>query len=200
MVIDYSIGAENCYTNSERLQTSARILLKNEDGTESFALFLFYIAYEEIVKAIFCLFLHKKWITKEYADPIFKHHEKKIFFYDEFFRSFQLKERRGYLGGKKLGDVPLADFQKIHASAISKHRKKTKDFLYVGLDGNDWKSPLYSIPNLEQETKEIMIKITAMTTIYLGLKEGIENQASHIDNFRFSEKDDGSFSIQYDSI
>jgi len=47
-VVNYLEGAGLCETNSDRLQTSARIILKDHDGTDPFALFLYYIAYEEM--------------------------------------------------------------------------------------------------------------------------------------------------------
>ncbi|MGI0057107.1 MAG: hypothetical protein ACREAK_07005 [Nitrosarchaeum sp.] len=55
-MVNYLEGAELCETNSDRLQTSARIILNDSNGTDSFALFLYYIAYEEIVKGILSYF------------------------------------------------------------------------------------------------------------------------------------------------
>ena len=84
-MLDYSLGADICARNSRRLETSARIILKDEDGTDSFGLFLYHIAYEEISKALFCYFVHRKWISEEFVEKIFRDHKAKIFLFDEIF-------------------------------------------------------------------------------------------------------------------
>ncbi len=40
-MVDYAEGTEHCRVNSKGLETSARIILKDEDGTDSFGLFLY---------------------------------------------------------------------------------------------------------------------------------------------------------------
>src|SRR3972149_7721990 len=126
-MLDYSEGANHCLTNSSRLETSARIILNDDNGTDSFGLFLYYIAYEEIAKAIFCLFVERGWIKEEFVDKIFRDHRVKIFLFDEIFRSFEVNGGRGYLGGKPLGDISLNDFTKTYESIIKDHRDKTTD-------------------------------------------------------------------------
>ncbi len=110
-MIDYLAGSEHCKINSERLQASARIILNDPNGTHSFALFLYHIAYEEIAKAIFCLFVHRGWVKEDFIDLVFKRHEVKIFLFEEIFRSFTVNNGVAYLGGKKLGDISLQDFK-----------------------------------------------------------------------------------------
>jgi len=67
-MVDYLEGANHCETNSNRLQYSAETILKDDDGTDSFALFLYYIAYEEIAKGVFCLFVHKGYVPEEFYE------------------------------------------------------------------------------------------------------------------------------------
>lgn len=197
--MDYLQGAEYCYTNSQRLETTARIILKDEEGTDSFALFLLYLAYEEIAKAIFCIFVHKKWVSSEFIDPIFKRHEFKIFLFEEIFRSFRIMHRVGYLGGKRLGEIPLREFEQQYESLISEHRDKTLGFLYVGKQGNTWKYPQVVISNLDEEQKLIKKKIEGLASIYNLLTEQITDEV-FVDNLKFIENDDGTFTIRYDFI
>jgi len=197
--LDYLQGAEYCNTNSRRLETSARIILKDEDGTDSFALFLFYLAYEEIAKAIFCIFAHKEWVTPEFVDPIFKRHEFKIFLFEEIFRSFMIIHGVGYLGGKRLGEIPLREFELQYESLISEHRNKTLDFLYVGKQGNTWKYPQVVISNLDEELKLIKKKIEGLASTYYLLTEQIKDEVT-VDNLKFIENDDGTFTMRYDSV
>jgi len=110
-MVDYLEGAYHCETNSDRLQTSARILLNDSNGTDSFALFLYYIAYEEIAKGIFCLFVHKGYVPEEFVDDVFVKHHPKIALFEEVFRSFAFREGFCYLGGRILGEIPLGNLR-----------------------------------------------------------------------------------------
>ena len=197
-MLDYSEGANHCLTNSSRLETSARIILNDDNGTDSFGLFLYYIAYEEIAKAIFCLFVERGWIKEEFVDKIFRDHRVKIFLFDEIFRSFEVNGGRGYLGGKPLGDISLNDFTKTYESIIKDHREKTTDFLYV--DKNDsWHIPLVTYPDVDKEEEKIRLKIEALNIIFEFLTKNYDKGTSFVNNFRIIEDKNGRFSVYYDS-
>lgn len=198
-MLNYLEGAEQCKTNSDRLQTSARIILKDKDGTDSFALFLYHIAYEEIAKGIFCLFVHRNWVTEEFVNRVFSDHKTKIFLFEEIFRSFKVLRGQGYLGGKKLGERSFDEFIKEHKSNISKYREITKDFLYVGKN-NNWKVPAVSISDIKNQEKEIQNKINALYIIYEMIKTKYDKKSLMMNNFKFYENKDGHFTVQYDSI
>ncbi len=198
-MVDYFEGANHCKTNSARLETSARIILKDDNGTDSFGLFLYFIAYEEIAKAIFCLFVARGWINEDFVNRIFIDHRTKIFLFDEIFRSFEVNAGKGFLGGKPLGDISLHDFIKFHESIIQEHRDKTKDFLYV--DKNDsWNFPLVSIPNVKEEEEKIRKKIEALNIIFEFLAKKYDKDSSTVNNFKFFENENGTFSVAYDSV
>lgn len=197
-MLNYSDGADHCKTNSDRLQTTARIILHDSDGTDSFALFLYHIAYEEISKAIFCLFVHRGWVNEEFINKVFESHKYKIFLFEEIFRSFEINNGKGYLGGKRLGDKSLKDFIKEHESAISQHREITKDFLYVDKNGQ-WKAPSVSIQNIDEEEKKIISKIGALDIIFEFIKNNYDGNSSFVNNFKFYEDKDGNFTVQYDA-
>ena len=152
-MLNYSEGAQHCKLNSARLETSARIILKDEDGTDSFGLLLYYLSYEEIAKAIFCLFVDRKWVTEDFVDYVFKYHEAKIFLFEEIFRSLEIINGKGHLGGAPIGDVLLENFIELHKRVIKEHRRKTMDFVYVGKN-NDWKVPSFSLSNIKEIGKK----------------------------------------------
>jgi len=197
-MVNYSEGADHCRTNSNRLETTARIILKDEDGTDSFGLFLYHIAYEEMAKAVFCLFVERGWVTKDFVSQIFRRHEAKIFLFEEIFRSFELNKGQGYLGGKKIGEISLEDFMKEHKPNILKHRKKTNDFLYVG-NTSPWNVPSVSISNVKDIEIEIRKKTQALDIIFEFLRKKMEGNAFFVNNFQFIENEQGNFSIQWDS-
>lgn len=198
-MVNYLEGAEHCKTNSERLETSARILLQNDDGTDSFGLFLYYIAYEEIAKAIFCLFVHRGWLQEDFVNPVFTDHRTKLFLYEEIFRSLAFSAGEPFLGGARLGDISFDEFINQHRAAIMEHRKRTKDFLYVGKK-EDWEVPQVEISNVRELEKEIKAKIVALNIIYEFVKGNTDENASVVNNFRFFENDDGTFTVRYDAI
>ena len=196
---DFLEGANHCETNSDRLQTSARIILSDEDGTDSFALFLYYIAYEEIAKGVFCLFVHKGYVPEEFIDIVFERHHPKIALFEEIFRGFAFYDGIVFLGGQRLGEIPLDDFISSHIDKIREHRKTTMDFLYV--DNTDpWKVPLVDIPDIKEQEKLIQSKIHALNLIFEFVKNEIDKIDTQADNFKFYENEEGSFTMQYDQI
>lgn len=198
-MLNYFEGAEHCRTNSRRLETSARIILTEDDGADSFGLFLYYIAYEEMAKAIFCLFVDRKWIPEEFVNKVFRDHRAKIFLYDEIFRSFKVVNNEGYLGDKKLGEISLDDFIEEHSSIIKMHRRLTTDFLYVGRN-DTWKIPELVISDINEEEKKIKMKIGGLDVIFEFIKSGYDKGFSQIDNFKVFETGDDTFTIVYDTI
>ncbi len=198
-VVNYLEGANHCETNSDRLQTSARIILRDPDGTDSFGLFLYYIAYEEIAKGIFCLFVDKGYVSEEFVDDVFVRHHPKIALFEEIFRSFAYRDGTVHLGGKRIGEIPLGDFIREHLEKIREHRRITMDFLYVD-KGETWKTPQVEISDIEAKEREIQSKIHGLDLIFEFVKNRIQDVSLQADNFQFHESDDGSFNIQYDVI
>ena len=198
-MLDFLEGAHHCLINSNRLETSARILIKDEVGTDSFALFLYYIAYEEIAKGIFCLFVTKGYVSEEFVESVFEQHHPKIALFEEIFRSLAFKEGTVFLGGSSLGSIPLSDFISSHIDKIREHRKTTMDFLYV--DKNDaWKVPLVEIPDIDEQEKKIKSKIGALHIMFNLIENEIDKINTQADNFRFIEHEDGRFSVMFDQI
>lgn len=198
-MVNYLEGAELCETNSDRLQTTARIILRDSDGTDSFALFLYYIAYEEIAKAIFCLFVHKGYVTEEFISQVFERHHPKIALFEEIFRSFAYRDGTVHLDGRPLGEISLGDIIKIHLEKIREHRRTTMDFLYVDKN-EEWKVPQVEIPDIETKEKEIQSKIHALNLIFEFVKTDLEKVDTQVDNFKFYENSNGTFTLQYDQI
>jgi len=198
-MIDYSKGVDFCRTNSARLETSARIILKDDDGTHSFGLFLYHIAYEESAKAIFCLFVERGWVDENFVTNVFKDHKAKLFLFEEIFRSFAVIDGQGHLGGKKLGEISLDKFIEEHSKKILEHRKITNDFLYVGKT-DEWKVPDLKIENILEQEKKIRLKIKGLDTIFEYIREKLDGKYSHNDNFHFHEEENGDFVIQWDSV
>jgi AbiV family abortive infection protein len=198
-MVHYSDGADFCRTNSARLENSARIILSDSDGTDSFGLFLYHIAYEEMAKAIFCLFVERNWVDESFVTKVFKDHKAKIFLFEEIFRSFAVISGQGHLGCKKLGEIHLDKFIEEHIEKIVEHRKITNDFLYVGKT-DEWKVPEFEIENIQEREKEIQLKIKALDTIFEYIREKLDGQYSHNNNFKFYEDENRNFVIRWDSI
>ena len=196
MALDYSKGAYYCRTNCSRLETSARIILNHQDGTDSFGLYLYYLAYEEMAKGIFCLYVKRGWVTQNFVNEVFKQHEKKIFLFEEIFRSFEIINGVGYLGGKKLGEKSLNDFEIEHKSIIKKHREKTKNLVYVGKN-SEWKIPLVSISNIKQEEKEIKSKIAHLDIIFEIIDKELDKGMPKVSKFKIKEDKNGNFAVEY---
>lgn len=196
---DYLEGANNCRLNCQRLEATARIILNDSNGTDSFALFLYHIAYEEIAKGIFCLFVHRGWVPEEFINRVFRDHRTKIFLFEEIFRSFSVNNGYASLGGKPLGSKSFDEFINEHKSSIAKHREITNDFLYVGKN-NVWKIPEFDITDIKEREKEILEKINALDIIYEMIRTKLDERSTVMDNFKFYENGEGRFTIQYDTI
>ena len=71
-MLDYFEGSEKSRDNSERLEASARIILNDNNSIDSFGLFLYPMAYEEITKAVHCLLIHFDKIKNDkFVNPYF---------------------------------------------------------------------------------------------------------------------------------
>jgi AbiV family abortive infection protein len=196
---NYSDGADFCRTNSRRLETSAKIILEHEDGTDSFGLFLYHIAYEEMAKAVFCLFVERGWVNESFITKVFKDHKAKIFLFEEILRSFAVIDGYGYLREKRLGEISLDAFIDEHLRIILEHRKTTNDLLYVGKI-DEWKVPESEITNIDEKEKQIKSKINFLDLIFEYIREKHDGKYSHNDNFKFYENENGNFVIRWDSI
>jgi len=200
MGFNFLEGAEISHTNSGRLEATARIIVKDEDGTDSFGLFLYYIAFEEMAKAVFCLFVHKGWITEEFVKPVFIDHKAKIFLFDEFFRTFEVHEGRGFLGGKPLGDKSFKDFKSQYEEEIKHHRDFTNDLLYVDMENDDWISPKLEMKNFAEEESKIKKKIEGLASAYEILLKHIDKNSKNFGNFKFIVEEEGRYTMQWDTI
>ena len=196
---DFKEGVNICETNSMRLSTSARIIINNkEHGTNSFGLYLLYMSYEEIAKAIFCFFIDKGWVKYEFVKDVFKKHQAKVFLFEEFFSSFSLNDGVVYLGGKKLGEISLDEFIKKYQSEIQQHRIDTMKFLYVEPDGNKWHIPYESITDIKEKEENIVNKITALRSVLRTLQQN--SNRTLLNNFKIIQNSGGFIQMQYDSI
>ena len=196
--MDYSKGAEHCLNNHLRLITSANFIFNDEDGTDSFGLYLYYIAFEEISKAIFCLFVEKKWVSVDFIKTIFEDHKPKVLLYDEIFQSFKIKKGIPYLDNKPLGEIPLEDFIKKHKTHIRLHRNELTDFVYVRPDETDWHLP-HNTNDLEIKKRRINSKINDLGNFYHLLKKQIKENTT-LDGLTVYSSLDGQSTIQWDEI
>jgi len=193
-MLNYLKGAKICENNSDRLATSGRIIIKDHDGTKAFGLFLLYMAYEEMAKAIFCFFIHKRWITPSFANQVFTHHQPKIILLDEFFKSFEVQNGIPYLGGKKLGQISLNRFIDKNYKKIQTHRTLTNQLIYVNrYDG--WHIPVRDIKKVMKKKKDIETKILSMATVLEALRR--EGSSPHLSNFRLLYAKNGRVTISY---
>ena len=193
-MLNYLKGTKICESNSDRLAASGRIIINDDNGTKAFGLFLLYMAYEEIAKAIFCFFIHKGWITPSFADKVFINHKPKIFLLDEFFKSFEVKNGIPYLGGKKLGLITLNRFITQYNKKIQTHRNLTNQLLYVGRN-NDWHIPTRDIKKIMKKKGYIETKILTMATVLDALRR--EGSSPHLSNFRLLYAKNGRVTISY---
>ena len=197
--LDYKEGSEHCRLNSDRLSTTARIIKKSEDGTDSFALFLYSLSYEEMSKSVWCLFVDRGWVSESFIKKVFRWHDSKIFLFDEMFRSFKVVHGQGYLGGAKLGDIVLENFVSKHKQMIEQYRERTKNFIYVGKK-NSWETPKFNIENFDDQEKEFENKIRGMDLLREFVLKKWDKEAHHTDNFHLVENENGSYSIQFDQV
>ena len=193
-MLNYLRGVRICENNSNRLATSGQIIINDNNGTNAFGLFLLYIAYEEMAKAIFCFFIHKGWITPQFANQVFKDHKPKIFLLDEFFQSFELRRGVPHLGGNILGQITLNKFIVKHKQKIKDHRDITNQLLYVNKNGN-WHIPVRDIKNFSRKKSEIETKTSALATVLNALQ--MESNEQNLNNFRLVYAKKGRITISY---
>ena len=199
-MLDYFEGSRKCRINSIRLETSARIILNDHNGTDSYGLFLYHIAYEEIAKAVYCLLIHfGKIKNEEFTKPVFRDHESKIILFDKIFNSdsFSMVQGVAHIDGIPINDMKLRDMNKEHEKRLKKLRTETMDLLYVDREEGKWKNPdvdMTYIKNLEQE---IHMKILSLDTIYEIISKS--NHNGTINNFKITNSDKGIPTIQWDA-
>ena len=199
-MLNFLEGADHCLLNSIRLQTTADIITRDEVGTDSFALFLYYMAYEEIAKGVFCLFVHKEYVSDEFVQSVFERHHPKIALFEEILRGFAFYDGNVFLGDRRLGDTQLDDFVSSHLDTIREHRRKTMNFIYVDKDANTWKVPSVRTPDFENQKKQILCKINLLRSIFEFIKNHIDNINTQADNFKFYEDENGGFVMRFDQI
>ena len=199
-MLDYLEGSRKCKTNSERLETSARIILNDNNGTDSFGLFLYHIAYEEIAKAVYCLLIHYGKIkNEEFIKPKFRDHEAKIILFDKIFNSNSFS----ILGGvARFDDLPidsiqLRDLNKEYSKKLEKHRTETMDLLYVDREEKKWKNPNLRIKDIKKLEKDMRSKILSLHTIYEIIDKS--NLEGTLDNFKIIKSDEGRITIQWNT-
>lgn len=198
-MLNYLEGAHYCRTNSKRLETSARILLENSDGTDSFGLFLYNISYEEMAKGIFCLFVHKGYVPENFISKVFQDHKSKIALFEEIFPNLAFQGNTCRLGGKPLGETSLEEFIEKHDAKIIEHRKETTDLLYVNKKGK-WITPEVEISNIKDKETKIRSKISALDMIFHSIENELFTDKTEVSNFRLGQKSNGNFFIKYDVI
>jgi AbiV family abortive infection protein len=124
--MDYKKGANICNVNAQRLRTTAKIIIGDENGTNSYALYLYGVANEELAKSIWCLFVHKDWVDESFIQQIFSWHHTKLFLLEEMLESVSVVDGKGLLGGQELGIIPLKEFVDKHEDLIEESRKQAR--------------------------------------------------------------------------
>jgi len=199
-VLDYLEGSRKCKTNSERLETSARIILDDNDGTDSFGLFLYHIAYEEIAKAVYCLLIHSGKIkNEEFIKPIFRDHEAKIILLDKIFNSnsFSILDGVACFDDLPIDSIRLRDLTKEYSKKLEKHRTETMDLLYVDREEKKWKNPNLIIKDIKKLENDMRSKILSLHTVYEIIDKS--NLKGTLDNFKIIKSDEGRITVQWNT-
>ena len=129
--------------NAIVLKDTANHVFQNQKHRK-YGLFLLYTSFEELQKAIFCMFAHRGFINKEQILPIFSRHEAKIILFEKIFRSS--KGLSIYNNEFSLDGIPLKDldFKKIvdeNLDFARSYMDKRNDCLYARPDASGYHSP-----------------------------------------------------------
>jgi AbiV family abortive infection protein len=170
--------------NSIILKNNANRVFKDQQA-EKHGLFFLYTAFEELQKAIFCLFVHRGFMNKEQILPIFWKHESKIILFEKIFRSskgLSIYNNEFSLDGILLKNL---DFKTIIAENEifgKNYMEKRNECLYSRPDENGYYSPSVK-SNIDKEKERLNDEMSALN----GLFEIIwmYDFNGHIDGFQY---------------
>src|SRR3989344_8855197 len=113
--------AITCRHNALVLKDSANLAFQN-NHSKNHALFLLHTSFEELQKGIFCMFVHRGFMSSSQIELIFIKHEAKIILFEKIFENptFSMKKNQFYLDGVLLANL---DFQKLIADNQDFSRK-----------------------------------------------------------------------------
>jgi len=197
--MNYKKGANVCDVNAQRLRATAKIIIEDEDGTNSFALYLYGVANEELAKSIWCLFVHRGWVNESFIKKIFSWHHTKLFLLEEMLESFSVVDGKGLLGGQELGTISLEEFVDKHEDLIEEYRKRAKDFLYVARK-DVWQAPEFYLDNFDELFEKFEDKYRKLDLFREFILAEYDKQSYQTDNFHVYKNKDGNYSIQFDQI
>ncbi|MBM3910793.1 MAG: hypothetical protein FJ356_04005 [Thaumarchaeota archaeon] len=153
--------------NSIVLKNNSNRIYKDHQG-EKHGLFLLYTAFEELQKAIFCLFVHRGFMNKEQVLPIFSKHEAKIIIFEKIFRSS--KGLSIYNNEFSLDGIPLKNlnFTKIieeNQDFGRSYMDKRNDCLYSRPDINGYHTPSIK-SDIEKEKTRLNDEMSALNALF----------------------------------
>ena len=92
--------AITCRHNALVLKDSANLAFQN-NHSKNHALFLLHTSFEELQKGIFCMFVHRGFMSSSQIELIFIKHEAKIILFEKIFENptFSMKKNQFYLDG-----------------------------------------------------------------------------------------------------
>lgn len=200
-ISNYLYGAEASRNNAMQLRNISNTLLKWE-GSKQMSVFSMFTAIEEIQKAIFCLFAHRKWMTGSIISQVFSDHEaKSILFHEIYHGTFEIENNKAILNGKDLTSDNLKLLIKKHKPRIKARMDYRNNCIYVGR-AKKWLEPKKTISNPELAQAKLMIELTALANFYETIRD---NQIdTMVNNFRIESKIRNNrleaMTISYDQI
>lgn len=120
-------------------------LTSKDPKTRIHGLSLQYTSFEELQKAIFCMFVHRGFMNKGQIFPIFSRHEAKIILFEKIFKTktgLVINNNDFFLDGVSLKEL---DFEKIineNQNFAREYMKKRNDCLYVRPDVSGFVAPV----------------------------------------------------------
>jgi len=193
--MNYSKIAKACFDNSTKLTESANILFKHKK--HELGLFTLLTSLEELQKAIFCLFVHRRWSLPSLISLVFSDHEVKATLFYEMFvaRTFAVYDNMGFLNGKPINKINLKDLVYKHKQEVSKHKSLREGCLFVNKHG------ILDVPKNPGKINALKVKTNKEIEALIGIFKILQGYSFRYqtNNFHFYHKK-GVSTIQFDEI
>lgn len=153
--------------NSIILKNNANLLFQNQNQIRH-GLFLLYTAFEELQKAIFCMFVHRGYMTKEQILPIFSKHEAKIILFEKIYKSpkgLSIENNEFFLDGMPLRALDFKKLIEENENFGRDYMDKRNDCLYARPDVNGYYSPSVK-HDIEQQRTKLNDELTALNALF----------------------------------